>query len=96
MKNKFYKFYYLILGAFLLTQVSYTLYQTSFVVAHGNHQHDLKLSQVQLSKQKQKLEEQLAIKSSLSSLVNQNDLTNYQLISNPLIIEASTSLASLN
>ncbi|MBU0578423.1 hypothetical protein KKE34_01040 [Patescibacteria group bacterium] len=95
-KNNFYKFYYLLLGGFLLTQVSYTLYQASFVVAHGRQQQNLKLHQAQLTYQKQKLEEKLAINTSLSMFTQKTGLVNYQAISQPLTIETSNSLAALN
>lgn len=95
-KNNFYKFYYLLLGAFLLTQVSYTLYKTSFVVAHGRQQQELKLLQTQLAYQKQKLEKKLAVNTSLLTFTQETHLINYEAISQPLVIEASVSLAALN
>ncbi|MBU0576730.1 hypothetical protein KJ707_03025 [Patescibacteria group bacterium] len=95
-KKNYYKFYYFLIGVCLLIQISYTLYQTSFVVAHGQKQRDLKLHHAQLINQKQKLEEKLAIKTSLLMIAQESSLANYQDISWPIVIGTSTNLAALN
>jgi hypothetical protein len=98
MKKKFniYIIYYTLLGLFLMTQIVNTLYQTSVVVAHGRHQNELKNQQLQLVIKQQDIQEKLAQENSLLTYSQKSELTNYQLISQPIVINRSVSLAAAN
>ena len=84
------------MGCFILLQVIYTLYQTSLVVAHGREQRTLENNQSQLAEKKQLLQGKLAAETSLLAFSQTADLSDYQLISNPIIIDKSISLAAAN
>ena len=88
--------YYTAIGCLFLFQVIYTLYQTSLVVAHGRQQRTLENTQHQLAEKKQSLQGTLAEKTSLLAFSETDGLTNYQLISSPIIIDKSISLAAAN
>ena len=96
IKQNLYKFYYILLGIFLFTQTIYTLYKTSSLVAQSRHQKELKISQIQLINQKQKLEKELAINTSLALFTEEKELNGFEAISQPIVIKTQTSLASLN
>lgn len=89
--------YYSLIGCLLLLQVIYTVYQTSIVVAHGRKQKNLENTQQQLTQKKQLLQGQLAQKNSLLAFESDESLVNdYQLISQPIVIDKSISLAAAN
>ncbi len=95
-KQQLYLAYYALIGCLVLLQVAYTLYQTSLVVAHGRQQKTLENKQYQLTEKKQLLQGNLAKESSLLAFSQTHNLANYQLISNPIIIDKSISLATVN
>ena len=95
-KQQLYVAYYSIIGCLVLFQVIYTLYQTSLVVAHGSQQKNLENSQQQLVEKKQTLQATLAKETSLLAFSQPHRLTDYTLISNPIIIDKSISLAAAN
>ncbi|MBT3249986.1 MAG: hypothetical protein HN846_00915 [Candidatus Pacebacteria bacterium] len=96
-KQQLYLTYYALIGSVLVFQVIYTIYQTSLVVAHGHQQRTLENNQQQLAKKKQLLQGKLANKTSLLALSENGNLTEeYQLISKPIIIDKSISLAAAN
>ncbi len=95
-KRKLYLAYYLTIGCFILAQVFYTLYQTSVLVSHGRKQSNLEKNQSQLLVKKQLLQENLAKETSLLAFSETETLESYQLISNPIIIDKSLSLAAAN
>jgi hypothetical protein len=95
-KQQLYLAYYSVVGCLILFQVIYTLYQTSLVVAHGRTQRTLENTQYQLVEEKQLLQGTLAKETSLLAFSKTDDLSNYQLISSPIIIDKSISLAAAN
>ena len=95
-KQKICLAYYTMLGCLILTQVFYTLYQTSLLVAHGRREKDLENKQVRLLSQKQALQETLAINNSLLAFSESHDLSDYHAITQPILVEKSLSLAALN
>lgn len=95
-KKQLYLAYYAVISCFIVLQVIYTLYQTSLVVAHGRQQRTLESTQHQLAEKKQLLQGTLAKKTSLLTFSKAENLTDYQLISSPIIIDKSISLAAAN
>lgn len=95
-KQQLYLACYAIIGCLVLFQVINTLYQTSLVVAHGRQQQTLENNQLVLVEKKQLLQETLAKETSLLAFGDTDNLTDYQLILNPIIIDKSVSLAAAN
>lgn len=95
-KQQLYLSYYAIIGCLVLFQVINTLYQTSLVVVHGSQQRTLENKQLQLAEKKQLLQGKLAQETSLLAFSQASDLAEYQLITDPIIIDKSISLAAAN
>ncbi len=95
-KQQLYLTYYSIITCLILFQVVYTLYQTSLVVAHGRKQRNLENTQQQLVAKKQLLQSTLAAETSLLAFSKTNEIAHYQLISHPIVIDKSISLAAAN
>jgi hypothetical protein len=86
--------YYALTAAILVSQVAFTLYQTSLTVSHGRTLKNLEAEKNQLAAQQQLLQTAVATQLSLTQLPA-DQLSNYQLISSPILVKNTNSLAAL-
>ena len=94
MKNKYY-IYYTFLGLILLSQVLYTIYQTSFLVVNSRRQKILENRRQELLSKEQDLQTQLALENSLLVFRQTKDFESYQLIDQPLLLKPTLRLAAV-
>jgi hypothetical protein len=86
--------YYFILTAVVLGRSMATVYQRSLVVHHGASLNELERQKSSLQKEKIALSNQLASLNSLSAVRSSNQYAQFQPISKPLVVAASTLTAS--
>lgn len=86
--------YYALATAILVSQVAFTLYQTSLTVGHGRTLKNLEAERNELTAQQQLLQTKVAMQLSLTQLPA-DQLNNYQLISSPILVKSTSSLAAL-
>lgn len=92
-KNKV-KFYYILLASIIGVKVVATIFSGGLSVHHGKKISQLTLQKNNLLQQELSLTTQLSSKSSLAGLINEEDLTEYQIILNPTAISMNSSVAS--
>lgn len=94
MKNKLYLTYYGLIIATLISQVIFTIYQTSLVVSHGSQLQALKSEKELTDKKRRQLQTELASSQSINSLTESSQLDEYELIKNPIVVTALQTVAS--
>lgn len=94
IKKKLYQAYYLLLALILVGQVIYTLYQTSLMVAHSQHQQKYQAQIEQFQAEKEQLQRELAKVNSIHSLRQTAEEADFELITQTITLKPKTNLAS--
>ena len=93
LKKLAYITYYTLVAGIIASQVTFTLYQTSVAVGHGEKLQSLQEQKNQLAAQQQKL--QVAVAGHLSLVeMKTEQLVSYEAISSPIVVAVDTNLAS--
>lgn len=93
-KTRKIKIYYFILIGIIGFKVITTIFQVGLSAHHGSKIAQLKLQQNNIAQEKLRLTTQLAEKSSISQIVSDQDLTQYQSISDTIVITVNNEVAS--
>ena len=94
MKNNTIKIYYIILVLVITIKVVTTIFTNGLAVHHGKKVAQLEIQRNNLQIQQLKLNRELSSKSSLATVTNTFDTSEFTAISNPIIIKNSTTVAS--
>jgi hypothetical protein len=89
------KIYYSALLVIVLFQVAMTIFSGSMSVYYNKKATNLSAQKQALAKEKMRLSNELAQKSSLSYIKHNYDLSQYEPISNPIVISGLSTVASV-
>ena len=92
--NKKTKAYYTILFLVLGIKVVATIFRNGLSVHHGKKIAQLQIQKTNLLQQQMVLSGELSNKSSLAQVTENYDLSNYITISNPVVLNTTTTVAS--